>query len=170
MVKANGWILRTGTRFVACCICNTSHHHISNPINLLCNVADMIQRVVGGIISLRGTICLSSNSTKHGTPYLCLWNFTEEVRNYFLNSYRHINIWRSRGSVVCIATGYGLDGGGVGVRVSVGVHPTSYSMGTGGISPGVKRQGREADHSPPTSGEVKRMWIYASISPFAFMA
>jgi hypothetical protein len=31
-------------------------------------------------------------------------------------------------------------------------------MGTGGSFPGVKRPGREADHSPPTSTEVKKMW------------
>jgi hypothetical protein len=31
----------------------------------------------------------------------------------------------------------------------------SYTMGTGAVSPGVKRQGREADHSPPSSAEVK---------------
>jgi hypothetical protein len=30
------------------------------------------------------------------------------------------------------------------------------------LSPGVKRSGREVDHSPPTSAEVKRMWIYTS--------
>jgi hypothetical protein len=38
------------------------------------------------------------------------------------------------------------------------------------LSPGVKRAGREADHSPPTSNEVKKMWIYTSTPPFAFMA
>jgi hypothetical protein len=27
---------------------------------------------------------------------------------------------------------------------------------------GVKRQGHEADHSPPVSAEVKKMWIYTS--------
>jgi hypothetical protein len=32
----------------------------------------------------------------------------------------------------------------------------------GALSPGVKRQGREADHSPPASAEVKKMWIYTS--------
>jgi hypothetical protein len=30
----------------------------------------------------------------------------------------------------------------------------------GALSPGVKRQGHEADHSPPTSVEVKKTWIY----------
>jgi hypothetical protein len=43
-------------------------------------------------------------------------------------------------------------------------------MGTGGFSPGVKLQGREADHSPPTSAEVKKIWIYASTPPYAFNA
>jgi hypothetical protein len=30
------------------------------------------------------------------------------------------------------------------------------------LSPGVKRPGREVDHSPPTSAEVKKMWIFTS--------
>jgi hypothetical protein len=42
------------------------------------------------------------------------------------------------------------------------VHPTSYTMCTGSTFQGVKRLGREADHSPPTSAEVKKMWIYTS--------
>jgi hypothetical protein len=33
----------------------------------------------------------------------------------------------------------------------------------GALSPGVKRPGREANHSPPDSTEVKKMWIYTSI-------
>jgi hypothetical protein len=36
-----------------------------------------------------------------------------------------------------------------------GAHPASYPMGTRGCDPGVKRPGREADHSPPSSVEVK---------------
>jgi hypothetical protein len=31
-------------------------------------------------------------------------------------------------------------------------------------------EGREADHSPPTSAEVKTMWIYTYTPPYAFMA
>jgi hypothetical protein len=33
----------------------------------------------------------------------------------------------------------------------------------------VKRPGREADHSPLTSAEVKKMWIYTATPPYAFM-
>jgi hypothetical protein len=32
----------------------------------------------------------------------------------------------------------------------------------GALSPGVKLPERKADHPPPTSAEVKKMWIYTS--------
>jgi hypothetical protein len=41
---------------------------------------------------------------------------------------------------------------------------------SGALSPGVKRPVREADHSPPASAEVKKMWIYTSTPPYAFIA
>jgi hypothetical protein len=34
----------------------------------------------------------------------------------------------------------------------------------GALSPGVKWQAREADHSPPISAEVKKTWLYRSTS------
>jgi hypothetical protein len=37
------------------------------------------------------------------------------------------------------------------------------------LSPGVKRPGPEANHSLPTRAKVKKMWIYTSIPPYAFM-
>jgi hypothetical protein len=40
---------------------------------------------------------------------------------------------------------------------------------TGALSQGVKRPGREADHFPPTSAEVKNAWIYTSTFPYVFM-
>jgi hypothetical protein len=91
----------------------------------------------------------------------------------------------SRDSVVGIVTGYGLEDRGVGVRVPVGqefsllhvlqtdsvAHPASYIQWVpGALSSGVKRSGREADHSPPTSAEIKKMWIYTSTTPYVFMA
>jgi hypothetical protein len=39
----------------------------------------------------------------------------------------------------------------------------------GALSPGVKRPGREAHHSPPTSAEVKKMWIYTYTPSYAFI-
>jgi hypothetical protein len=68
----------------------------------------------------------------------------------------------SRGGAVGIATGYGLDDRGVVVRVLTESRtftspycadrlwdPSSF------LSPGVKRPGLEADHSPETSAEAK---------------
>ena len=43
-------------------------------------------------------------------------------------------------------------------------------MGTGVLSQGVKRQGREADQSHPSSAEVKNKWRYNSTPKYAFMA
>jgi hypothetical protein len=51
------------------------------------------------------------------------------------------------------------------VQTDSGTHRASYPMGNG-----VKQPGREADHSPSTSAEVKRTWIYTSTPPYAIMA
>jgi hypothetical protein len=77
-------------------------------------------------------------------------------------------------SSVGVATGYGLDDQGGG-RSSPGRIKNFYvsissrpALGSAQPFikwvPGVKRQGREADHSPPTSAEVKKMWIYTYTS------
>jgi len=45
-------------------------------------------------------------------------------------------------------------------------HPVSNSMNTSGcFIRGIKRPGLEADHSPPTSDEIKNEWSYASTTP-----
>jgi len=51
------------------------------------------------------------------------------------------------------------------IQTDSGVHPASYSMGTGALSPGVKQPGHEADHSPLPSDEVKNAWCYTSTHP-----
>jgi hypothetical protein len=56
------------------------------------------------------------------------------------------------------------------IQTGYGARPTSCPMGARGSSPGVKRLGREADHSPPSSIEVKNNWIYTSTPLCAFMA
>jgi len=55
------------------------------------------------------------------------------------------------------------------IQRGFGAHPDSYRTGTGGPYPGVKRPGREADHSPPSSAEVKNAWSYTSTPPHVFM-
>jgi hypothetical protein len=119
-----------------------------------------------------------NNSTWH--------NHAERMRTRNVCHRKHIFIVLVEQSTRDISggteTGYGLDDRRVGVRVSVGsrifsspcrssgVHPASYPMETAGLSPEVKRPGRQADHSPPANAEVKKMWIYNSTHPYAFMA
>jgi hypothetical protein len=94
--------------------------------------------------------------------------------------FQKLNKWRksclyyffikSRDSSVGKSLGYGPDDQGSRVRFPAGAgnfclhhrvqngsgaHPTSYPMGTMGSFPGVRRPGREANHSPPSSPEVK---------------
>jgi hypothetical protein len=78
-----------------------------------------------------------------------------------------IGLWVSRDSSVGITLGYGLDDRGSRVRFPAGAgnfslhhrvqngsgaHPASYPIA---LSLGTRRPGREADHSPPSSVEVK---------------
>jgi hypothetical protein len=80
----------------------------------------------------------------------------------------------SRDSIGGIVTSYGLDDHRVRVRVPVGSRIFLFTSSTlalgptqpplhwvpGALSPGVKQPGREVDNSPPTSAEIKKMWIY----------
>jgi hypothetical protein len=88
----------------------------------------------------------------------------------------------SRDSSVGIALSYGLQGrvssfrflaGAVnfsphhGVQNGSGTHPASYAMGTT-VSMGVQRPGRQTDHSPPYSAEVKEsveLYIHSHNAP-----
>jgi hypothetical protein len=97
----------------------------------------------------------------------------EELHNF----YRLPNIIKSRDNVVGIATDYGMDDRGFGFRVHV-VQTASGSTQApmkwlpGAVSLGINWSGREADHSPTASAEVKITWIYVytSTPPYAFMA
>jgi hypothetical protein len=98
----------------------------------------------------------------------------------------NISYYRSRDSVVGIATGYRLNDRPRGQcsspgrvknflfstasRPALGPTQPPIQWVPGALSPGVKRQEREADHSPPISAEVKKMWIYTSTPSYAFMA
>jgi hypothetical protein len=56
------------------------------------------------------------------------------------------------------------------VQIGCKAHRPSYLMGTGGGVSGVKRPGREADHSSASSGEIKNEWSYTATPPYVFMA
>jgi hypothetical protein len=94
---------------------------------------------------------------------------------------------KSRDSVVGIATGYGLNDRGIGVRVLVGSRtfssphhpdwlwspPNLISNGYQGLFPwGKSSLGVKLTSHFPTSAGVKKMWIYkyTSTPPYTFMA
>jgi hypothetical protein len=58
------------------------------------------------------------------------------------------------------------------IWVSMGVvrHPASYPMGTRDSFSGSKAARCEADHSPPSSAEVKNSWSYTSTPQYVFVA
>jgi hypothetical protein len=84
---------------------------------------------------------------------------------------------KSRDSSVCTALGDGLDDQDSGFRFPAGDgnfylhHCIQNSSGptqppsqwvSGALPLGVKRPGREANHSPPSSAELKNAWSYTS--------
>jgi len=78
-------------------------------------------------------------------------------KTYSIYIYIYIYIW-GRDSVVGIETRGWKVLGGVILRTRPdcpGVHPVSYTMGTGSLAPDVKRPGRGVDHPPQSSAEVK---------------
>jgi hypothetical protein len=84
---------------------------------------------------------------------------------------------QSRDSSVGIALRYGLDDRGSGVflfttafRPALGLTQPPIQWVLGALSVGVKRQGRETDHSPPSSERSKNAWRYTSTPQYAFMA
>jgi hypothetical protein len=83
--------------------------------------------------SSNGVVTLKETEYVQELQRLIMWN-------YFFNSVFH-TIWDGS---VGIATGYGLDGRGVVVRVPVGARNFFISSTIKWV-PGVKRPGREAD-------------------------
>jgi len=83
------------------------------------------------------------------------------------------------GSIVGIATGYGLDGPGIEsrwgarfsapVQTSPGAHPSSCTMGTGSFPGGKEQPGRDTDPSPPSSAighERVELYLYSPYGPY----
>jgi hypothetical protein len=96
---------------------------------------------------------------------------TTEIILYFTSSCRDSSVGKP--------TGYGQDDRMIGVRFpteggnflfdtvsrpALGSTQPPIKWVPGTLSLEVKRPGREADHSPPSSAEVKNAWSYASTS------
>jgi hypothetical protein len=131
----------------------------------------------------------SKHQLSHGIPGPCdeshyqlrnSWNSFNYIISYYVPTLIPVNDreprWRSRYSDW-------LRAGQPRVRVPVGsrifTSPHTPALGPTQptihwipeiLTPGVKRQGRETDRSPPTSADVRKTWIYSSTPPYVFMA
>jgi hypothetical protein len=130
------------------------------------------------------SVCIISVGYNHKVSYRCY-----ACKRWTTHNIKHMT--GSRDSAVGMATSYGLDGRGVGVRVPIGsrifssprrpdssgVNPTSYSIGTGDSSPWGNAAG--AWSWPLTYVKNAVFWemapciscvIYTSTPPYTFMA
>jgi hypothetical protein len=97
----------------------------------------------------------------------------------FIHFYFLPSVIRSWDTVASIAMGWATNGSEFRVPVQSRIFSSPcrldrfggpLSLLSSGYGGGVKWQECEADHSPPTSAEVKQMWIYTSTPTYAFMA
>jgi hypothetical protein len=104
----------------------------------------------------------------HGTSFCGLSSPVSVVLGYTIEDRSKIPGWK-KDFFVSIVTGYGLGdrgsipgrGGGLFLcplcPAGSGTHPDTCTMGTeGSSSRGKMRLGHDADHSPPSSAEVKK--------------
>jgi hypothetical protein len=137
---------------------------------------------------------LSGIETAKHTSYVLL-KFKAKIRQYIapkryvylthiliVNLHITTSTWsskvKSRDSSVCIATGLRPGRSGFEFRSGLGIFLFTTASRTALVptqppmqlvpevlSLGIKRPGRESDHSPPSSSEVKNAWSYTYILP-----
>ena len=106
---------------------------------------------------------------------------TDRVLEIGEKYYNLLLLTKGLGSVVSIATAYGLDGPGIDSqcgrdfphlsRPALGAHPTSCTIGTMSFPGGVKWREHGVDHPLPSSAEVKeRVELYLYFPLWSFVA
>jgi hypothetical protein len=110
-------------------------------------------------------------SSTNCTPGRSVCDNCERMKYKLFCSKIYIYIFKIGGRAAGIATGYGLDGRPRGrssipgreknFHFSISSRPAlGPSQPTIQSVPGVKRPRRQANHSSPTSAEVKKTWVY----------
>jgi hypothetical protein len=108
--------------------------------------------------------------------FILLWKLVSKHKNRSQTECVD-NIWACG-----VALGYGLDGRGLvvsrqGLQIALFTTASRPPLGPtqppvqwipGALSWGVKRPGREADHLPLSTAEVKNAWSYTSAPPICF--
>jgi hypothetical protein len=109
----------------------------------------------------------ASSRTASQKIRLLIWNLEVDCR-FYKSHLLAISSFLISGVVIAQSVQRRETGWTAGVRISAGAsffslhnvqtgreaHPASFPMSTGDLSPGIKRPGREAGHSPPSSAEV----------------
>jgi hypothetical protein len=107
-----------------------------------------------------------------------LSDFSVTVRSSLLLRWHHISIinsdWlRAERSGVRIfesRQGLGIFLFSTASRPALGPNQPPFQWVPGALSPMIKRPGRKANHTPPSSAEVKNAWRYTSIRQYIFIA
>jgi hypothetical protein len=124
---------------------------------------------------------------QHTRTYIC-FNIKEITVNlsghelYLTNTDKlHFIPLRSLDRSVGTETGYRLDGQfsiptrskiftfSMASRPALGPTQPPTLCVTGALTPGQKRSGRKANHSPPSGAEVKNLWNYTSTPSYVFI-
>jgi hypothetical protein len=102
-----------------------------------------------------GLILAGKDGTLNVRCTLRMW-FCTSYTSFFktlLSILCYVELWKDMGQYVCSDT-----------------HSLLSDAYQGLFPLGVKRPGREADHSPPSSAEVKNAWSYTSTPQYVFMS
>jgi hypothetical protein len=108
-----------------------------------------------------------------GRRFVRLFRFLSHTFVFVRNAYQR----RSRDSSVCVATVYGFDSQHTKIvlfstasRPALGPTQPPSPLVPAALSRGINRQGREADHTPPSSGEIKNSGTIPPSPPYLSMA
>jgi len=98
---------------------------------------------------------MSREEGNSGHSVSCYTEHSPADQCFSLANLLDLYLWGPRGRFPAGAGNFSLRHS---VQNGSGAHPASYPMGARALSLGVKRPGREADHSPPSSAENKDAW------------
>jgi hypothetical protein len=88
--------------------------------------------------------------------------YSHKIQHIFGQHFKYPGILDDQSSRVRFPAGAGNFSLHYWVQNGSVAHSASYPVGTGALSLGVKRPGREVDHLPPSVAEVKNAWGYTS--------
>jgi hypothetical protein len=121
------------------------------------------------IITLNHTILRETVFDVILYPFIIYGSYNIKIRNSSVGIALGCGL-NDRGSRVRFPAGLGIFLFTTASRTALGFTQPPIQWVPGVLSLGVKRPGREADHSHPSSAEVKNAWSYTSTPQYVFLA